>query len=217
MTGENTALTGGPFLIEKSPDPTAVWDRPSDPHTEWGSSPVKAESLRGTLLNDLFLAVCQRLPWTVRTNPYEGGSDHSVFLAAGVPSVLAWHFPDRFYHASLDRPDMTDPGEMKNAGVSVAAAALLLAGATPRESMDVVGLLEQAASARLALERRQGADLVKAASDKAAAEATEAAVVAAWRKWYGEAIREVLDLPPTGADAGLRAAVDRAAAQVMTR
>jgi hypothetical protein len=214
MTGENTALTGGTFLIEKAPDPTAVWSRPSDPHTEWGSSPVKAESLRGTLLNDLFLAVCERLPWTVRTNPYEGGSDHAVFLGAGVPSVLAWHFPDRYYHASLDRPGMTSPAEMKHAGVSVSATALLLAGATPREAMDVVRLLEQAASARLALERRQGGDLVKAASDKAAAEALEASVIAAWRKWYGEALRDVLGLPPAGADAALRAAVERAIERV---
>jgi hypothetical protein len=210
MTGENTALTGGPFLIEKAPDPTAVWNRPSDPHTEWGYSPVKAESLKGTLLNDLFLAVCQRLPWTVRTNPYEGGSDHAVFLAAGVPSVLAWHFPDRFYHTSLDRPAVTDPVEMKRVGVGVAATALLLAGATPSDAAAIARLLEGAASARLALERRQGAELVGAASDKAAAEATEAAVIAAWRKWYGEALREVLDLPPAGATPELRAAVERA-------
>jgi len=214
MTGENTALTGGPFLIEKAPDPTAAWSRPSDPHTEWGGGPVKAESLKGTLLNDLFLAVCQRLPWTVRTNPYEGGSDHSVFLAAGVPSVLAWHFPDRFYHTNLDRPAMTDPAEMRHVGVGVAATALLLAGATPRDARDVTRLIEQAASSRLVLERRQGAELVKAASDKAAAAATEAAVIAAWRKWYGEALREVIDLPPAGADADLWTAVEGAIARL---
>ncbi len=117
MTGENTALTGGTFLIEKAPDPTAVWHRPSDPHTEWGGSPVKAEALKGTLLNDLFLAVAQARGFVVQTNPYEGGSDHSVFLAAGVPSVLAWHFPDRFYHSNLDRPQMTSPAEMEHVGV----------------------------------------------------------------------------------------------------
>jgi hypothetical protein len=210
MTGENTRLTGGTFLIEKAPDPTAVWPRPSDPHTEWGSSPVKAESLRGTLLNDLFLAVCQRLPWIVRTNPYEGGSDHSIFLAAGVPSVLAWHFPDRFYHSSLDRPAMTSANQMKNVGVSVAATALLLASATPREAIDVSDLLVVAAASRFRLERRQGATLVQSAPDKAAAEATEAAVMTAWRKWYGEALREVLDLPPGGADPALRTAVEGA-------
>jgi hypothetical protein len=146
----------------------------------------------------------------VQTNPYEGGSDHSVFLAAGVPSVLAWHFPDRFYHSSLDRPGMTDPAEMKKVGVNVAATALLLASATPRDAADVARLVEQAAIARLALERRQGRLLEADAADKSAAEATEAAVQAAWRKWYGEALREAIALPPTGATPELRAAVDRA-------
>jgi len=131
--------------------------------------------------------------------------------------VLAWHFPDRFYHSNLDRPGMTDPAEMKYVGVGVAAAALLLAGATPGDAADVVRLLEGAASTRLALERRQGAELVRAAPDTAAAEKTEAAVMAAWRKWYGEALREVLDLPPSGADADLQAAVDRALERLATR
>ena len=158
MTGENTALTGGTFLIEKAPDPTAVWNRPSDPHTEWGYSPMKAEALQGTLLNDLFLAVARLRRFVVQTNPYEGGSDHSVFLAAGAPSVLAWHFPDRFYHSNLDRPQMTSPAEMEHVGVAVGATSLLLAGATPRDATDIAKLLEQAASVRFDLERRQGAD-----------------------------------------------------------
>jgi aminopeptidase YwaD len=55
MTGEDPLKTGGPFLIEKMPDPSAVWARPSDPHTEWGGGQYKAELLKGTLLNDLFL------------------------------------------------------------------------------------------------------------------------------------------------------------------
>jgi hypothetical protein len=217
MTGENTRLTGGPFLIEKAPDPTAVWPRPSDPHTEWGGSPVKADAINGTLLNDLFLAICQRSAWKVETNPYEGGSDHSVFLAAGVPSVLAWHFPDRFYHSSLDRPEMTDPAEMKQVGVNVAATAHLLASASPGEAADIARLIEEAAIARLALERRQGRAIVAEAADKPAAEATEAAVQAAWRKWYGEALREVINLPPAGADQRLTKAVDQAIARIATQ
>ena len=93
MTGEDTARTGGTFLIEKQPDPSAVWERPSDPHTEWGASDVKAESLKGSLLNDVHLAVCLRRAkdtgWVVRTNPYEGGSDHTPFVEAGVPALRA--------------------------------------------------------------------------------------------------------------------------------
>ncbi len=55
---------------------------------------------------------------------------------------------------------------------------------------------------------------MKAAPDRTAAEATEAAVMAAWRKWYAEALREVLDLPPAGATPELRAAVERAVERV---
>jgi hypothetical protein len=82
MTGEDVSKTGGTFLIEKQPDPSAVWTRPSDPHSEWGASEVKPEALNGSLLNDLHLAVCLRRAGyrlIVRMNPYEGGSDHTVF------------------------------------------------------------------------------------------------------------------------------------------
>jgi hypothetical protein len=175
---------------------------------------VRPESLKGTLLNDVFLAYCQRRAattgWVVRTNPYEGGSDHSVFLAAGVPSVLAWHFPDRYYHASLDRPDKSSPAVMEHVGVSVAATVLLLATATDADAMAVAGLLESAASDRLALERRQGRTLVEKAADRAAAEAVEERVQAAWRKWYGEALDAVLRLPVTPASDALAARVARA-------
>lgn len=37
MVGENTELTGGTFLIEKMPDPSGIWTRGGEKHTEWGS------------------------------------------------------------------------------------------------------------------------------------------------------------------------------------
>lgn len=218
MTGEDTTKTGGTFLVEKAPDPTAVWDRPSDPHTEWGRGDVKAESLRGTLLNDVFLAMCRLRAkdtgWVVGTNPYEGGSDHSVFLAAGVPSLLAWHFPDRFYHSSLDRPEMTSAATMEHVGVSVAGTALLLATATEADATSLVGLLAEAAAARLKLERQQGKELVAAESDKPASEAREAAVIQAWLRWYAEALDEVAGLPVPGPTSRLRTRIQAAKAKV---
>jgi hypothetical protein len=45
MTGEDVAKTGGSFLVERWPDPGAVYDRTWDPHSEWGRS----EIVRGTL------------------------------------------------------------------------------------------------------------------------------------------------------------------------
>ena len=161
MTGEDTTKTGGTFLIEKQADPRAVWTRPSDPHTEWGASQVKAESLKGSLLNDVHLAVSLRrakdTKWVVRTNPYEGGSDHTAFGDAGVPSLLNWHFTDRYYHTNLDRPDKTSAAEMVNVGVAVATSAWLLASADEHDANAVGELIAAAAEDRLRLERTQNA------------------------------------------------------------
>lgn len=200
MTGEDTSKTGGTFLIEKQPDPSAVWQRPSDPHTAWGASEVKAESLKGSLLNDLHLVVCLRRArdtgWVVRTNPYEGGSDHTAFGAAGIPSLLNWHFTDRYYHTNLDRPDKTSAAEMVNVGVAVATSAWFLASADEQDALATADLIAQAAGSRLALEQKQQAT---------------PEILVAWRKWYREALESVRRLPATGPSPAVDAKV--AAAQ----
>ena len=216
MTGEDTSRTGGTFLIEKQADPSAVWPRPSDPHSEWGASPVKAETLRGSLLNDLHLTVAQRrvrdTGWVVRTNPYEGGSDHTVFASAGVPSLLNWHFTDRYYHTNQDTTDKVSDREMEHVGITVATSAYVLASATEQDALATVDLLERAARARLALERRQGRDLVASAQDSAAAEKVEQQVIAAWIKWYGEALDSVRQLSTEPSSDRLKARIKQAVA-----
>jgi hypothetical protein len=218
MTGEDTKKTGGTFLIEKEPDPSSVWLRPSDPHTEWwGGNSYRADALKGSLMNDLSLAVCLRRArdtgWVVQTNPYEGGSDHSTFLAAGIPAVLATHFTDRYYHTNLDRPDKTSPAEMAHVGIAIGTEAMLLASAGQDEALAVADIVATAATRRLALETSQSAAIVAKATDRAAAEATERAVIEAWRKWYVKALESVLALPVTPAgdrlQARVRAAIER--------
>lgn len=201
MTGEDTTKTGGTFLIEKQADPSAVWPRPSDPHTAWGASEVKASELKGSLLNDLHLAICLRRAadtgWVVKTNPYEGGSDHTEFKRDGIPSLLNWHFTDRFYHTNLDRPEKTSPAEMVNVGVAVATSAWFLASASEGDSLATVGVIARAAQARLALEKTQAAT---------------PEILDAWTKWYAEALESVRHLPVTGPSAAVDAAVVRARA-----
>jgi Zn-dependent M28 family amino/carboxypeptidase len=218
MTGEDTAKTGGTFLIEKQPDPSAVWERPSDPHTEWGGGGVKAESLRGSLLNDLHLAICERRArdtgWIVRTNPYEGGSDHSAFGAAGIPSLLDWHFTDRYYHTNQDRVDKVSAAEMTNVGIAVATTAWFLAAASPADAAQTADLIVAAAERRLDLERKQGRTLLDKAADRAAVASRERDVMNAWRKWYAEALDSILRLPATGADAGLRTRIEAAKGRI---
>lgn len=180
MTGQDTAKTGGTFLIEKGPDPSAIWDRPSDPHSEWGKGKVDPATVRGSFLNDLHLAVSLRRArdtgWVVRTNPYEGGSDHTVFTDAGVPALLNWHFTDRYYHTNLDTVDKTSPAEMQHVGIAVATTALYLAAAGEAEVGGMKRLMEAARDARMATEKTNSAT---------------PEILEAWRKWYAEAIDSV--------------------------
>src|SRR5690606_7942617 len=152
--------------------------------------------------------------WIVRTNPYEGGSDHTVFGNAGVPSLLNWHFTDRFYHTNQDTTDQVSAGEMENVGVTVATSAYFLASASEQDALAVVDLLESAARARLALERRQGPELIAKASDRAAAEKVEEQVIAAWIKWYHEALDSVAQLTASAPSPALLSRIERAKAEL---
>jgi len=177
MTGEDTTKTGGTFLIEKGPDPTAFWPRPTDPHSEWGASEVDRALLKGTFLNDLHLAVALRRArdtgWVVRTNPYEGGSDHTSFIKAGVPALLNWHFTDRYYHTNLDTLEKVSPATMGHVATVVATTAGFLAAAEASDVAPVRALLATAREARLASER---------------ALAAPREILDAWTRWYAEAV-----------------------------
>jgi hypothetical protein len=176
MTGEDTARTGGTFLIEKAPDPSALWDRPSDPHSEWGAGKVDPALVRGSFLNDLHLGVALRRArdtgWVVRTNPYEGGSDHTVFTRAGVPALLNWHFTDRYYHTNLDTADKMSAIEMQHVAIAVSTTAMFLASADRTDVEPMRALVTAARAARMATEQQN-----KATTD----------ILAAWHQWYDEA------------------------------
>ena len=147
----------------------------------------------------------------MRTNPYEGGSDHTAFSDAGIPSLLNWHFTDRYYHTNLDRPDKTSAAEMVNVGVAVATSAWLLASADERDANAVCRSARRVGdSARLALEQKQGAALVAAAADRAKAEETEAAVLAPGGNGTARRSRASGGFPVKGTSPALDARVARA-------
>lgn len=179
MTGEDVRKTGGSFLVERWPDPGAVYDRTWDPHSEWGRSEVDPKTLKGDIINDLHLAIARRVGtrtgWVVRTNPYEGGSDHTVFGSQGIPSLLDWHFTDRYYHTNFDTADKVSADEMRNVAAAVGATAWLMASATAEEAREVADLVARAGRDRIARERQE------TAKDRDAA-------VASWIKWYEEAV-----------------------------
>ena len=82
-------------------------------------------------------------------------------------------------------------------GTSASAAgatAWLLASADAGKASRIASIVASEGERRVQLEQTEGAKLAAAAPDRAAAETREATIVAAWRKWYGEAVQSATRL-----------------------
>jgi hypothetical protein len=193
MVGAEPSVVGAPFLIERMPDPGAIWLRAPDAHTEWGATEVDERSLRGHFLNDLMAAAAREVeridgPWQWRTHPFEGGSDHVPFLERGLPGVLAWHFTDSAYHTTLDRLDRVSGEEMRRVAAVLGAVALAMASGDEADAREVTRIVEDGSRARLASLHEASSRLVR--EGRSSAE-TERRVRRAWSEWYDEARRSI--------------------------
>ena len=197
MVGEDTEKTGGTFLIEKMPDPSAIWTRGEDRHSEWGGEPLTAEQMTPHYFNDFVLNRCREVArdvpggWVVNANPFEGGSDHTPFLRARKPGLLMWHFTDQFYHTDNDRLDKVSAAEMRNVGRCALVTALALASADSATGEQVVAELRAAALGRLEREFALSRDSIAAGGDRA----EQRLIVETWASWYEAAIRSTAALP----------------------
>lgn len=207
MVGEDTKKTGGTFLIEKMPDPSAIWTRGEDHHTEWGGSALTESRMTPHYFNDYVLRRCldqaKGTDWVVKTNPFEGGSDHTPFLDAGKPGLLLWHFTDVFYHTDGDRKEMVSAAEMRNSGIAALASGLTMAGADGATARGIVAEVERAALARLETERKLSADTLSRGGDAA----HEAHILEVWGAWYRDALRSTDDIEVGGSSEATRAAI----------
>mgnify|MGYP003632294104 CR=1 FL=1 len=194
MVGENTELTGGTFLIEKMPDPSAIWTRGNDKHTEWGGRKMKLEDMKPHYLNDFliktFKAQGKRAQWQVETNPFEGGSDHVPFLYADIPSVLFWHFTDQFYHTDNDRIDKVSKTTLKNVGTAALIGAYSLLNADEVSAKMMIADIEIAAVNRLNEELRQSEIALKNGDSLVA----QLPIINAWKEWYTKAVATTNDM-----------------------
>lgn len=191
MVGEDTKKTGGTFLIEKMPDPSAVWTRGEEKHTEWGGSPLPESAIVPHYFNDFMLSRCLDQAatngWVVKTNPFEGGSDHTPFLNAKIPGLLLWHFTDVFYHTDADRIDKVSAWEMKNVGVSALVAAYSLTANDKSMVEYLIKEYEQSAIKRLNTEF----SLSKTAIEKGGNKETEIHILEVWAKFYIDALAKM--------------------------
>lgn len=190
MTGASREETGAICLLERMPDPAAISPLPPDEHTPWGMAEVDPESLRPNGL--AVIARCAladvgtiEAGWTTGEHPYEGGSDHDIFIARGLPTALFWHFTDFTYHTSLDRLAMIDVGELRRTAAAILATALCLADPQPADLDRYLRTLNRERNLRV----------------QAAEEAGDALLTQRWRDWCEGARHwlrvECLRIPPS--------------------
>ncbi|MDF1797949.1 MAG: hypothetical protein P1V81_02135 [Planctomycetota bacterium] len=178
MVGNSPSETGARALLERMPDPGALYPIFPDEHTPWGAGQVDR-----SMVNPSGLAVIARCAmidvglhaggWESADHPWEGGSDHDVFIKRGIPAVLIWHFTDFSYHTSLDRMDMVDGMELERTQVAILATMLAVADPQPQDLDRYVRSAELERALRVA---------------HAEAEGDREHVVAAWESWTRGAV-----------------------------
>lgn len=172
MTGPSPERTGAIALFEREPDPGALSVLPPDEHSAWGAGEVPWE------LNPSGLSIIARCAmidvalvegsWVSADHPWEGGSDHDVFLGRGIPAGLFWHFTDFAYHTSLDRMAHVDGAELRRTTAALVGSGLAIADARPED-------LERYLRS-LRLDRRVRLEAAREAGDDEALEA--------WTGWF---------------------------------
>jgi hypothetical protein len=188
MTGESAA-TGAIALLERMPDPGAVQTLPPDEHTLWGKTEVDPAALTpnglAVIARSALVDVAEEAGgWVTADHPYEGGSDHDVFIERGIPAALFWHFTDFTYHTSMDRLEFVDPEEMRRTGSALMTTALALADPRPGDLERYLDSLDHELDLRVS----------------AAEGAGDAALAKLWREWCHGARQwlrsECLRIPP---------------------
>lgn len=194
MVGENTSVTGGTFLIEKMPDPSAIWTRGKDKHSEWGGEVLKLADMKPHYLNDFIISNFKKqgeyANWVVETNPFEGGSDHTPFLQADIPGLLLWHFTDQFYHTDNDRIDKVSQETMKNVGTAALVSGLELVNSDAAFALNQISNLKRKAFERLENEFQLSLTAIENGKDLE----DEIGILSAWEDWYSKSYSSILDV-----------------------
>ena len=189
------------YYDETFADPDGQFIRLPDSHTLWGAGSYEGMFQEGFFLNDLYMYAAQGVinyhdsGFRVDVCPYEGGSDHSRFLAQNVPALLTWHFTDYTYHSSVDTLNMSSAREMENVSITTMATALMIANATDGNealALEILGTVMMAALDRFDMEQANTENhriyTLAHGKDFAAALDNEKEVLQAWADWYKEAL-----------------------------
>jgi hypothetical protein len=118
MVGEDTVKTNGRFYFTRAPMSVPSF-----------LDALLPDVLQQTKEANLFAPTGTHNYWPADAIDYYQGSDHDMFLAAGIPATMLGHDPDWTHHTSEDTPDKTDASEFRRVGVFATAAVYWIASA----------------------------------------------------------------------------------------
>jgi len=165
MAGENTRLNKNSLYLMRTPasmnsfinDVTQqFFEYVGDTNREKGHN-------RTVAYNYLFPIIDpqgSRDPFYYNIDKHVGGSDHTSFLAHGVPAVLFNYWPDQAYHTSEDRPWSADPTQLKREAFISLASGHVMASADGPGAVRIAEMTVGQAMQRNATELRRALQIV---------------------------------------------------------
>lgn len=222
LLGTDDGVEGPPVLLERLPDPAAMWTRPPFSHTPWGAARPPHWPFEGHYLSDLTEALARSAaaPDTllqIGSHPFEGASDHVPLLERRIPAQRLWHFPDPFYRSSLDLPEHIRIESLRRGALLAAVLAWELAEADVRTARKILKLIEAKARGRMATVLEAAAANLEGSDSReepTGDRRLEERIANAWKIWYLEALESVM-AHPTGTRANeLKGAVNLAVARL---
>ena len=147
----------------------------------------------------------------MKTNPFEGGSDHTPFLKADIPGLLLWHFTDQFYHTDNDRIDKVSKETMKNVGIGALASAFTLLNADKDIGIQLINTTLNAAKTRL----NDEFTLSNTAISEGANSEEQQSILNSWSNWYDSTLGTIKDVEPSE-NTELNSAIEKAQEELNT-
>lgn len=142
MIGEALIKNNSTFQMKSTPDsiPSYLNDVIAS-LIEWIGE-VNRINLKRTPPLPIYAPTGTRDPFYYAIDPYDGGSDHIVFVDGGVkiPAVMLICWPDMWYHTDRDTPDKSDPTQLKRVVVFSVASAIFLSNAGEKEVVEMLNL-----------------------------------------------------------------------------
>lgn len=106
-------------------------------------------------------------PFYYNIDAYEGGSDHSVFQERefGFPGVMFNNWPDMFYHSNQDRPDKSDPTQLKRTVFITLASSYVITSAGKSDIPKLLSLLYSKGQVRIMKDLEKGLKALEESSE----------------------------------------------------